>query len=90
MVDGVCVLPALNVGQNAEEFLLNSGGTLDGWTIVAGSIPPGMQMPSSYAAGSTIIGGTPTQQGTFTVDNAFYPNPPRREPTASRLTRRCR
>ena len=41
MVNGVCVLPALNVGQNAEEFLMNTGGGVDTWTIVAGSIPPG-------------------------------------------------
>jgi hypothetical protein len=26
MVNGVCVLPALNAGQNAQEFLMNSGG----------------------------------------------------------------
>jgi len=63
MVNGVCVLPALNVGQNAEEFLMNTGGGVDTWTIVAGSIPPGMQMPATYAAGATIIGGTPTPAG---------------------------
>jgi hypothetical protein len=77
MVNGVCVLPALNVGQNAEEFLMNSGGSTDTWTIVSGAIPPGMQMYATYGAGATIIFDTPTQQGAFafTVDNVPFNQP---------------
>jgi large repetitive protein len=65
---GVCDLPAGNVGTDYSEVIQAAGGsgpTPYTFKVVSGSIPPGMVVPKIYAASSTIIAGTPTEQGTF-------------------------
>ena len=66
----VCRLPDGQLHQQYETLIASSGGsgpTPFLFKVVAGSIPPGLQLPPDYAIGEhgTIIGGTPTARGTF-------------------------
>ncbi len=54
-------LPTAFVGKNYSLQLLPSSGSAASWEIVAGALPPGLQL--SPQTGS--ITGTPTQPGTF-------------------------
>ena len=66
----VCVLGDGQLNQQYEALIASSGGSGPVpflFKVVAGSIPPGMQVPPDYAIGEhgTIIGGTPTMRGTY-------------------------
>jgi large repetitive protein len=70
LINNVCVLGDGLLNQQYEALIASSGGsgpTPFLFKVVAGSIPPGMQVPPDYAIGEhgTIIGGTPTMRGTY-------------------------
>jgi hypothetical protein len=63
LINGVCVLPDSVIGQPYQGHLVTShkaGGTL---SIVAGSLPPGLTLPATFAGSADIVGGTPTDPG---------------------------
>ena len=71
--NGVCALGSGNVGANYGQDIAITGGScgspcssLPVFSVVAGSLPPGLSMPSTFGCCGDAIGGTPTQAGTVT------------------------
>jgi hypothetical protein len=67
---GVCALASGNVGASYGQNIAIDGASsqfgLPVFTIVSGSLPPGLFMPTTYGCCGDAIGGTPTHAGAFT------------------------
>ncbi len=69
---GVCALGSGNVGANYGQDIAITGGScgspcsLPVFSVVAGKLPPGLSMPSTFGCCGDAIGGTPTRKGAFT------------------------
>jgi hypothetical protein len=77
MVNGVCVLPALTVGQNARSSCSTAEGGVDTWTIAGGSFHwpayecPGLPDPATAGTGdaSVIFGDLKSARGWSTAED---------------------
>ena len=68
LVNGVCVMPGAVLGADDYYQYINADNNdaADRFTIVSGSLPPGLTMPTYLGVADTVIEGDPTEAGTFT------------------------
>jgi hypothetical protein len=68
--NNVCALASGNVGTSYGQNIAITGGVtssgLPVFTVVRGSLPPGLFLPATFGCCGDPIGGTPTSTGTFT------------------------
>ena len=77
LVNGVCDMPGAVVGSDSYYNYINASNNdaADRFSIVSGSLPPGLTMPAYLGVADTVIEGDATQVGTFTfVVHAADPN----------------
>jgi hypothetical protein len=77
LVNGVCDMPGAVVGADDYYSYINASNNdaADRFTIVSGSLPPGLTMPTYLGVADTVIEGDATQAGTYTfVVQATDPN----------------
>jgi hypothetical protein len=61
--NGVCLLPDAVTGQPYTGHLVTSHQAGGSFSIVAGSLPPGLSLPSTFGPSGAIVGGTSTAVG---------------------------
>ena len=77
LVNGVCDMPGAVVGADDyySYIFASNNDAADRFSIVSGSLPPGLTMPAYLGVADTVIEGDATQAGTYTfVVHAADPN----------------
>lgn len=77
LVNGVCDMPGAVVGSDDYYSYINASNNdaADRFSIVSGSLPPGLTMPAYLGVADTVIEGDAIQAGTYTfVVHAADPN----------------